>query len=94
MGLARFEQETIINFNKEETEAHVFTYEITWQDHIEKRMRIKPSLVNGMGGKGYIIPKNQIPKPRIPKNLSDETRKAMGDRLRKLRTTKPKRKPE
>ncbi len=30
-GLSNYEQETIINFNKDEAITHIFTYEKTWQ---------------------------------------------------------------
>ena len=62
-NLTRYELETVINLNKEDNEAVVFTYEKTWQKHIEKRMGIKPYLDNGYGGKSYRIPKNRIRKP-------------------------------
>ncbi len=33
--LSPFEKETIINFNKGEEEASIFTYEKTWQKHLK-----------------------------------------------------------
>ena len=42
MGLSRYEKETIINFNQLEKDADVFTYELSWQKHIEQRLRIQP----------------------------------------------------
>ena len=62
--LTRYELETVINFNKAEDEATLFTYEPTWQRHIEKRMGIQPYLVNDFGGKSYKMPKSRIGKPR------------------------------
>jgi hypothetical protein len=85
--LTRYELETVINFNQEEDMGYVFTYEPVWQRHIEQRLKIQPYLVNDSGGKSYRIPKHSIGKPRAPKNLTDEQRKAMGDRLRKTRAT-------
>ena len=41
-GLSNYEQETIINFNKAEDIAHIFTYEKTWQQHLEGRLGLKP----------------------------------------------------
>ena len=88
MSLTRYEQETIINFNKDEDVAYVFTYEMTWQRHIETRLGIKPKYDNGKGGREYVIPKSRIsmPKaPRKPRNLSPEARKKIGERLQKNR---------
>ena len=64
--LSPFEKETIIVFNKGEKEASIFTYEKTWQKHLETRFNIKPELVNSYGGKSYIINKDRITKPRAP----------------------------
>jgi len=36
--LTNYEQETIINFNKAEDMAHIFTYEKTWQKHLERHL--------------------------------------------------------
>jgi len=54
-GLSNYEQETIINFNKDEAIARIFTYEKTWQQHLEKRLGLKPIMDNGFGGKEYEI---------------------------------------
>ena len=64
--LSPLEKETIIVFNKGEKEASIFTYEKTWQKHLETRFNIKPELVNNYGGKSYIINKDRIMKPRAP----------------------------
>lgn len=74
-GLSHLEQETIIIFNKEEADAHVFTYEYTWQRHLEKRFGLTPVMDNGFGGKEYIVPKTRISKPlpfREKRILSEE----------------------
>jgi len=55
--LSNYEQETIINFNKDEAIAHNFTYEKTWQQHLEKRLGLKPTMDNGFGGREYEIDK-------------------------------------
>ena len=77
--LTKYEQETTINFNKEEKMAHIFTYEKTLQQHLEGKLRLKPTLTNGFGGKGYEIDKKRIPKPRSPRKLSSKTRQALGN---------------
>ncbi len=87
--LDKIEQETIINFNKEEKVAHIFTYEKTWQTHLEKKLGLKPTMDNGKGGKDYDIDKKKIKMPRVStkKKLSTEQRKAIGERLHKHRFT-------
>ena len=85
--LSNYEQETIINFNKAEDVAHIFTYEKTWQQHLEKRLGLKPTMDNGFGGKAYEIDKKRIRPPRAPVKLSAEARanltKRMKDMLKK-----------
>ncbi len=80
--LSNYEQETIINFNKDEAIAHIFTYEKTWQQHLEKRLGLKPTMDNGFGGKEYEIDKKRIRPPRAPVRLSAEARAKLADRLR------------
>ena len=83
--LSSYEQETIINFNKAEDVAHIFTYEKTWQQHLEKRLGLKPTMDNGFGGKAYEIPKKRIRPPRAPIKLSADTRAKLAERLRQSR---------
>jgi hypothetical protein len=88
MGLSRFEQETIINFNKLDDFADVFTYEFTWQRHIENKLGIKPYADNGNGGKSYKVPKSRISKPRAPRTMTDESRRKGAEYLAKARKAK------
>ena len=83
--LTNYEQETIINFNKAEDTAYIFTYEKTWQQHLEKRLGLKPLYDNGFGGKEYELPKSRIKPPRIPRRLSDSTKKKLTERLQRNR---------
>ncbi len=83
--LSNYEQETIINFNKAEGIAHIFTYEKIWQQHLEKRIGLKPTMDNGFGGKGYQIDKKRIPMPRAPRRLSNSAKKKLVDRLHRNR---------
>jgi hypothetical protein len=50
-GLSRREQETIINFNKEESVAYIFTYEKTWQkqysEQTKKKMAARLARIRG-----------------------------------------------
>jgi len=84
-SLSAYEQETIINFNKAEDPAYIFTYEKTWQKHLEKRLGLKPVMDNGYGGKEYQLPKGLISMPRAKRRYSEQTRKKMAARLAKIR---------
>jgi predicted mannosyl-3-phosphoglycerate phosphatase (HAD superfamily) len=84
-GLSAYEQETIINFNKEESIAYIFTYEKTWQRHLERRLGLKPTINNGHGGKEYQLPKGLIPMPRAKRRYSEQTKKKMAARLASVR---------
>lgn len=73
-NLTRAELETIILFNQEDDFAEIFTYEFTWQRHIEERFGIKPYEENDSGGKTYRIPKDRIKMP-VPKKVMSKKRK-------------------
>ncbi|MFC1861018.1 hypothetical protein ACFLYL_01895 [Chloroflexota bacterium] len=79
--LPNHEQETIINFNKAEDTAYIFTYEKTWQKHIEGRLGLKPVMDNGFGGRSYELPKTRIKPPRAPRRLSHSAKKELVERL-------------
>jgi len=80
--LSNYEQETIINFNKDEAIAHIFTYEKTWQQHLEKKLGLKPTMDNGFGGREYEIDKKRIRPPRAPVKLSAEARAKLTKRMK------------
>lgn len=84
-GLSNYEQETLINFNKAEDIASIFTYEKTWQQHLEKKLGLKPTMDNGFGGKEYKIDKKRIRPPRAPVKLSPGTRAKRAEQLRQSR---------
>ena len=75
------EQETIINFNKAEDIATIFTYNKTWQKHLEGRLGLLPVTDNGWGGRSYELPKKMIKPPRAPRRLSDSTKAKLAERL-------------
>jgi len=79
--LTNYEQETIINFNKCGDIAHIFTYEKTWQKHLEEKLGLKPTDDNGFGGRSYEVPKKMIKPPRAPRRLSDSAKKKLAERL-------------
>ena len=83
--LTNYEQETIINFNRAEDIAHIFTYEKTWQKHLEGKLGLKPVMDNGFGGKEYHLSKNRIKPPRAPRRLSSSAKKKLAERLSRKR---------
>ncbi len=83
-ALSAYEQETIISFSKAEDIAHIFTYEKTWQKHLEGKLGLKPVMDNGFGGKEYEIEKKRIRPPRAPVRLSDEARARLTKRMKDM----------
>ena len=86
VSLSAEERETIIRFDETTSPASVFTYNRRWQEHIEKRLGIKPEWKNSQGGKEYELPKSRIPLPRAPRKYSAATLarlRAQGVRLAK-----------
>lgn len=87
--LERFEQETIITFNKESPTAEIFTYEYRWIKHMEQKLGLKPKYDNGFGGRAYEIPKKRIsmPKSTRPKKvLTEEQREVLRERMKHARS--------
>ena len=82
--LSSYEQETINKFNKGEAVAYIFTYEKTWQQHLEKKLGLKPIMDNGFGGKEYEIEKKRIRPPRAPVRLSAEARARLTKRMKDM----------
>ena len=83
--VSSYEQETIISFNKAEDAASIFTYEKTWQKHLEGKLGLKPVMDNGFGGKEYELPKSRIRPPKAPRRLSDSAKKKLAERLHRNR---------
>ena len=84
-NLTAYELETVINFNQEEKLVHIFTYEMTWQRHLEQKLGLKPTLVNDSGGKGYDLPKTLIHMPQAKRQVSPERKAALQKVLTKAR---------
>jgi len=80
--LTNHDKETIINFNKAEDVAYIFTWEKTWQRHLEKKLGLKPLYDNGFGGREYGLPKKRIKSPRARRQLSSEIKAKLSERAR------------
>ena len=83
-GLTNAELETVITFDKESDIASIYTFEETWQKHIEERFGIKPVETNQYGGKTYELPKDRIKMPHPKQKVSEETRRKRSAHLREL----------
>ena len=81
------EQETIINFNKADKMASVYTHEARWQKHIETKLGIKPSRVIGPA-REYEIPKSWLKLPQKPRQLSPARKQAAAKALAAARAGK------
>ena len=79
--LTGYEKETIINFNEDEAEASIFTYNKSWQKHLEGKLGLKPIMSNGCGGKEYRIDKHRIRPPRAPVKLSGNEKQKRAKQL-------------
>lgn len=88
--LSSYEKETIINFNEAEPTAYIFTYNKSWQKHLEGKLGLKPTLDNGFGGKGYEIDKKRIKPPRAKRKLSAETKTKLAEHLHQSHILSPK----
>lgn len=83
--LTRQEMETIICFNEQDYMAAIFTYNKSWQKHLEGKLGLKPIMHNRFGGKEYMLPKKRIKLPRAPKKLSAEVREKLAANLKNTR---------
>jgi len=86
--LSPAEKESIITWDEEGKDAIIFTYSRTWQKHMKEKFNLTGE-PNGFGAKTYTIPKSRIRLPQPPKNLTDEQRRKIGERLSKGRKQKP-----
>jgi hypothetical protein len=88
-NLTACELETTISFSQGSDIADVFTYEKTWQKRLEQGLRLRATLINDSGGRGYQLPKSLIVMPRAKRKYSEETKKKMAQRLAKIRRKQP-----
>lgn len=86
--LTTTEKETIISFDQTPAKAVIFTYDKSWQKHLEKVLGLKPTMDNGYGGKQYEVDKKRIRPPRAPRKLSAEAKKKLANGLKRRRQKK------
>ncbi len=90
MGLTRYEQEVLINFNAEEQTASIYTANPIWLRKMDKLATAHPEnfkqiaeekLEGKIISKTYEFPKNLV-SIRKPLRLSEEQRKAQSDKMK------------
>lgn len=86
-NLTKYEQETIINYNNEEKTASIFTYDRSLIRKLDRRLSEYPDikvLRRDEDWAEYSLPKKWI-KVSFPRQLSDEQRAEMANRMRAAR---------
>lgn len=87
MNLTRYEQETIFNYNQEETNASCFTHDKSLMRKLDALIEKGEAITvvrEGDGWKEYSFPKKCI-KVRFPRKLSEEQRQEMANRMKSMR---------
>lgn len=87
MALTLYEQETIINYNREEKTASIFTHDpalIRKCDSLCEKSEAITVLREGEGWKEYTCPKSWI-KVKMPRELTEEQRAELAERMKSLR---------
>ena len=79
--LTNCEYEAVINFNRAEDIAYIFTYEKDWQKYLKEKLELKSLCDNGFGGGGCKLFKKMIKPPRAPRKTSDSAEKELVERL-------------
>lgn len=79
--LEAYERETIITFDETTEPAHIFTYNRSWQKHLEQKLGIEPTTDNEFGAREYECPKAWIRKPQKPRQLSEVQKGKLRERL-------------
>jgi hypothetical protein len=92
MSLTAYERETAINFTDEDDNAMVYTCNRAMTNHMDKLVEKFPDMFKlkrliyddeEVCGKEYICPKNLI-SIRSPRQISDEQRQALSERMKKI----------
>ena len=91
MKLTRYEQETIINFNAEDSDATVYTRDKTVMRQLDALITEYPDIFKCIGetdiDKTYLMPKSAVTY-RKPRHLSEEQREASRRRIESINNRK------
>ena len=93
MALSLIEKETIILFNEKEQYADVYVHNVKLKRKLDELSKDRPDEVrlvrSDSGSVTYAVPKSWISVKALSKRkMSDEARKAVGERLRLARASK------
>lgn len=93
MALSLIEKETIILFNEKEQYADVYVHNVKLKRKLDELSKERPDEVrlvrSDSGSVTYAVPKSWISvKAPSKRKMSDEARKAVGERLRLARASK------
>ena len=87
MKLTRYEQETIINFNAEDSDATVYTRDKTVMRQLDTLVTAHPDIFKCIGetdiDKTYLMPKSRI-SYRKPRRISEAKRQQARDAMKKI----------
>ena len=83
MRLSKYEQETVINFNQAEDKAYIYTCSLSWMNHMEKVLGVKPTKKYSYA-REYECPKTWIKKPRKPRKLSEGHKQKLVERMSQI----------
>ena len=84
MKLTKYEKEAILRYNLEEKILYIDTFDTALIRHLEKKLELKPILIEKSGARYYDLPKSWFRFPQKPRNLKPETRAALADRMQKI----------
>ena len=87
MKLTRYEQETIINFNAEDSDATVYTRDKTVMRQLDALITEYPDIFKCIGetdiDKTYLMPKSRI-SYRKPRRISEAKREQAREAMKKI----------
>jgi len=68
MVVPKADRETIILFNEADSTASIYTYSKKWIKHLEIKLGVKPSRIEGLA-REYEVSKKWIKLPRKPRKM-------------------------
>ncbi len=71
MTVPKADRETIILFNEADNTASIYTHSKKWIRHLEVKLGVKPSRVEGLA-REYEVPKKWIKLPRKPRKMKEK----------------------
>lgn len=75
--LTLYERETIVNFNRGEDSANIYTHDKGWISFLSQH--VQPDRTFSSGGAEFTVPKSWIRMPRPPRKASDKQKQALAN---------------